>query len=843
MTVTKDLNEAITAPDGPNYWRDVLRAGGFTAVPRWSTTGTPGVEHRETRVPRTVCSALHRLAEQWAVRPHSILLAAHARVLAALSGQLGVTTGLVAEPGGPALPCRLDTEPATWHDLVRHVERVTATLRTHRGVPIEPLRQELGLPTPLFETVFDPHDSGAVSENLADDLADDTVLRVTVLAHDDQLTLRVYHRTDVLDADAAERIMGYHATALALLTADPTAEHGRQGLLPAPELRYQLHGLAGRHRELPGRRAHELFEERVRAHPDAVAAVRGDQQLTYRELNARANRLARALLARDPRAEDVVAVVTERSLNWLVAVLAVFKAGGAYLPIEPHFPPDRIATTLTRAGCRLVLTEPGATANLDRALTSRPGVRTLAITVDQDYPDTDLGIEVAPDQLAYIYFTSGSTGEPKGAMCEHAGMLNHLFAKIDDQEVGPGSVVAQTAPQCFDISLWQLIAALLVGGRTVLVEQELTLDVGRFVQRIVDARVSVLQVVPSYLEVVLSHLDQYPRELPDLRYVSVTGEALKQELTERWFAAYPEIKLLNAYGLTETSDDTNHEVLDRPPAGRVPLGAPIHNIRVYVVDERLEPVPLGAPGMIVFSGICVGRGYINDPERTRAVYLADPHRPGERLYLSGDYGRWLPGGKVEFLGRRDSQIKLNGFRIELGEIEESLARVPGIRDVAVVVAERANRTQHLVGFYTAERPLTTEFLVERLAASLPKYMVPAALRELENLPLTANGKIDKKALAALTAPATDRATTAPVEAPHTPAELRLARAWAEVIGVPVEQIGRRDHFYDRGGTSLSAVKLAIALDRLLAVRDITHHPVLAEQAALLENALPPEQRS
>jgi amino acid adenylation domain-containing protein len=795
------------------------------------------------RIPSTVCSALHRLAAQWAVRPHSVLLAAHARVLAALSGQSGVTTGLVAEAGGPALPCRLDTEPASWHDLVKNVERVTATLREHRNVPLEPLLQELRLPAQLFETVFDPYGGAEVTPRLAED----TVLRVAVLGEDEQLTMRIYHRTEVLEAEAAERIAGYHLTALALLTGDPSAEHRRQQLVSAPELRYQLHGMAGRHRELPARRAHELFEEHVRAHPDTVAAVRGDQRLTYRELNQRANRLARSLLARGLRPEDVVAVVTERSLNWLVAVLAVFKAGGAYLPIEPHFPPDRIATTLTRAGCGLVLTEPGATANLERALAALPDIRTFDATVREDHPDTDLGVEVAPDQLAYICFTSGSTGEPKGAMCEHAGMLNHLFAKIDDLEIGPGSVVAQTAPQCFDISLWQLISALLVGGRTVLVEQQLTLDVGRFVQRIVDARVSVLQVVPSYLEVVLSHLDHHPRRLPDLRYVSVTGEALKWELTERWFAAYPEIKLLNAYGLTETSDDTNHEVLDRPPAGRVPLGSPIHNIRVYVLDERLEPVPLGAPGMIVFSGICVGRGYINDPQRTRAVYLTDPHRPGERLYLSGDYGRWLPGGKLEFLGRRDSQIKLNGFRIELGEIEESLARVPGIRDVAVVVAEAANRTRHLVGFYTAERPLTTKFLLERIGRSLPKYMVPAALRELGQLPVTANGKIDKKALATLASAATDGTTdgttTAPGDAPRTQAELRLARAWAEIIGVPVAQIGRLHHFYDSGGTSLSAVKLAITLDRLLSVREITHYPVLADQAALLEKANRPERRS
>ena len=220
-------------------------------------------------------------------------------------------------------------------------------------------------------------------------------------------------------------------------------------------------------------------------------------------------------------------MVTERNLDWMAAVLAVFKAGGVYLPIEPHFPADRIATTLSRAECRLVLTEPGSTATLDQALDSLPGVQRLLVDAAyaEDHAEENLGVAVAPDQLAYIYFTSGSTGEPKGAMCEHAGMLNHLYAKIDDLGIGEGQVVAQTAPQCFDISLWQLVSALLVGGRTLLVEQEVILDVERFVDTIVDGRVAVLQVVPSYLEVVLSYLEQHPRELPDLRCVSVTGEA------------------------------------------------------------------------------------------------------------------------------------------------------------------------------------------------------------------------------------------------------------------------------------------------------------------------------
>jgi len=551
--------------------------------------------------------------------------------------------------------------------------------------------------------------------------------------------------------------------------------------------------------------------------------------------------LGRALLASGLRHEDVVAVVTERNLDWMAAVIAVFKAGGVYLPIEPHFPADRIATTLTRAQCRLVLTEAGSRGNLDRALDTLPGVRTLpvgvandAITSTKEKDTENLGIVVAADQLAYIYFTSGSTGEPKGAMCEHLGMLNHLYAKIEDLQIGEGQVVAQTAPQCFDISLWQLVSGLLVGATTLLIEQEVILDVERFVDAITDGRVAVLQLVPSYLEVVLTFLEQHPRELLDLRCVSVTGEALKRELAQRWFAGRPGIKLVNAYGLTETSDDTNHEVMDRAPEGdRVPLGRPVNNVQIYVVDDHLAPVPLGAPGAIVFSGICVGRGYVNDPERTRLAFMSDPHRPGTRLYQAGDYGRWLPDGKLEFLGRRDSQVKIRGFRIEIGEIDNALLRVPGVRDAAVIVAERADHSKQLVAFYSAEQELSFDLLRDRLAASLPEYMVPSAFHRRERLPLTANSKIDRKALTVLAGTLDVAEET--LDAPATPTESRLVAAWSKVLGAPEDQIGRNDHFFfDCGGSSLSAVKLAITLDRAVSLTDVTRHPVLADLATLID---------
>ena len=805
---------------------------GFTVVPRWTLEPVPGVGKHEVRIPDELVAAAHRLANELAVPLSSVLLAAHAKVLGALSGERKVYAGYAVEAHSP-LPIRMTLGPRSWREVLLHIARAESALLAHSDVPVDDRGGARGLAEPLFETVFDLSAGGG-------ELAEGTVLRVAFVQRDG-FVLRLRYRTEVLGATCAARIAGYHLTALSLMTADPDAEHARASLLSAEELHYQLHGLAGPLRMLPDRRAHQLFEERARAHPDAIAAVHGNRQLTYRTLDTRANQLARALLTRGLARESVVGVVTERNLDWMTAVLAIFKAGGVYLPFEPHFPPERIARMLSRAGCRLVLTERGSSAMLDRALESLSGVETLFIDAAcaEGHSDSDPGVNVWPQQLSYIYFTSGSTGEPKGAMCEQAGTLNHLFAKIDDLRIGEGDVVAQTAPQCFDISLWQLLAALLVGGRTLLVEQEIILDAKRFIDKLVEGRVNVVQVVPSYLEVLLSCLEQHPRELPDLRCVVVTGEALKKELAQRWFAVKPAIKLVNAYGLTETSDDTNHEIMDSVPRReRVPIGRPINNVRVYVVDEHLSPVPLGAPGEIVFSGICVGRGYINDRERTQRAFLTDPHHPYERLYRSGDYGRWLPEGKLEFLGRRDTQVKVSGFRIEIGEIENALLRVPGVREDAVVVTERADRGRHLVAFYSGERPVDANALRERLSASLPRYLVPTVFHWRNRLPLTDNGKIDKRALAALAAELDVAGQSG--DGPGTPTEHRLAAAWAEVLGVPKAQIGRRDHFFDRGGTSLSALKLAVALDRSVSLKDLIGHPMLADQADLIDSRLKQE---
>ncbi|MFF2650688.1 amino acid adenylation domain-containing protein [Streptomyces sp. NPDC058045] len=789
-------------------------------LPRWVTPGGErsagtGWAALTRPVPLRLAARVRLLARRTGTGWEAALLAAHTAVLTALSGEDTLHTGYTAPDGGPPRARTVGLGGGSWRELL------TASARS-AAEPVEG----------LFETVLDLGQDGPGEPPAG------TVL--TTRLHPDQggLSLTLRFRTDVVDAEAAARIAGYYLAALTALAAEPDSPVRAHSLLTAAEHRHQIDRLAGPAVELPDKRFHQLFEERAARRPGDTAAVHAGTTWTYGELNTRANRIAHAVLARDPEPEAVVAVVTERNLDWLACVLGVLKAGCAYLPVEPHAPADRMARTLARSGCRLVLTEDGVPDHLTRAAPAGTELLTTAAALAEDHPGTDPEVPVTADQLAYLYFTSGSTGEPKGAMCEHAGFLNHLLAKIEDQGIGAGQVIAQTAPQSFDISLWQLVAALLVGGSTLIVEQEAILDVDRFLDTVEEGKAAVLQLVPSYLEVVLSRLEERPRPLPALRCLSVTGEALKKELAVRWFDRFPQVPLVNAYGLTETSDDTNHEVMTRVPAwDSVPLGRPVRNVRVYVVDEALRPVPLGAPGEIVFSGVCVGRGYVNDPERTAQSFTEDPHRPGQRLYRSGDFGRWLPGGTLEFLGRRDAQVKIRGFRIEIGEIENQLVRLPDVRDGAVVVVDLPDRGRHLVAFQSgADTPSDT--LRERLRQTLPPYMVPGQVVRLDALPLTGNGKTDKKALRTLAARLAAQDEAEGHEAPATDTERRLAAAWAEVLSLPADRVGRGDGFFDLGGTSLSAVRLVVKAGRAFTLRDVVAHPVLRDLARFLDEGRP-----
>jgi amino acid adenylation domain-containing protein len=829
--------------DSAEYWRSVMQVGGVTSVPRWAREPSSGTARHEEPVPDDLWAGYRTVAESFAVPEESVLLAVHALVLSTMTGEREVAIGCPAPEHGQILPVRIEAGRSTWRALLQATSQSLATAMSYAQIAVQPLRAELGVPCP-FETVVTrvtDLTGPRQADPRPDDLPPGIAVSVAEVARGDDRFLRFTYRTEVLDAEAITRLAGYHRQALRYLVMDPQADPRSRSLLSAEERDRQLFAMAGPNVPLPDRRVHELFQDRAHHQPQAIAAIQGERRWTYRELNGRANRLGRALRAQGLHREQIVAVSLERNLEWLAAVLAIFKAGGAYLPIEPHVPVERVGSILDRSGCAVVLTESASRTAVDEAVRTRPDVSVMSVEElwAEEHDERDLDLPVEADQLAYLLFTSGSTGQPKGAMCEHAGMLNHLYAKIMDLRIADGEVVPQTGPQSFDISVWQLLAGLLVGGSTLIVEQDVVLDVERLVDTLVTHRAGVLQVVPSYLDAVVGYLEQDPRPLPDLHTLCPTGDLLKKDLVRRWFAIQPQIPVVNTYGLTETSDDAVHAVLSEvPAAARIPLGRPIINTPVYITDEDLQPVPLGAPGMIVFGGVCVGRGYVNDPERTAVMFRPDPHRPGGRVCVTGDHGRWLPDGTLDFLGRRDTQVKIRGFRIEIGDVENALSRVEGVRDGAVVVVDHGLSSARLVGFYSTDLPVSEDAVLTELAGIVPGYLVPSAVHRRQSLPLTANGKIDRRALVSLAGElSAAQEPSADHHPPETETEHTLAAAWSRILGVAPERIGRQDHFFDLGGTSMSAVKLAITLQRAVSLQQITRFPVLAELATVMDDGV------
>jgi amino acid adenylation domain-containing protein len=468
---------------------------------------------------------------------------------------------------------------------------------------------------------------------------------------------------------------------------------------------------------------------------------------------------------------------------------------------------------LADAGSRLVLTADDL-----------PGALDPTTAAERAEP-----VAVAPDDLAYALFTSGSTGRPKGALVEHRGMLNHMLAKAADLGLDENTVLAQNASQCFDISIWQLFGALVVGGRTVVCPDEVAADPRALLATVRAEGVTTLEVVPSLLDVTLDLPVTTP--LAGLSHLLVTGEAVPVPLLARWFHLFPTVPVVNAYGPTEASDDITHHILRAAPDGTsVPIGRPIPNARLYVVDDTValdSPTalsPRGVVGELCVAGPCVGRGYVGDEERTAAAFPPDPF-VGGRLYRTGDLGRWLPDGTLEFLGRKDDQVKVRGHRIELGEVEAALARCPGVGASAAAV-----RDDLLVGYVVTAEPADT--VKAHLGAELPAYMVPDAVVVLDRLPLTGNGKIDRKALPAPTVTTEPSAEAVP---PATELEWAVAALFTEVLGI--ETTDAAADFFALGGQSLKAVLLlALAQERfgvLVPLAEVFRDPTVRGVAAAI----------
>lgn len=822
--------------------------------------------------------ALKNLSREEGVTMFMVLLAAFQIVLARYSGQYDIAVGSpIAGRNRTELEnligCFINTlvlrtdvsGNPTFSELLRRVRDTSLGAYAHQDLPferlIEELRPERDLRrNPLFQVFFAFQNIPEQRVNLPDLTAtfleqksEQTPfdLDLTLWEDSGQFTGGFKYNTALFEPETITRLHGYFLTLLAAIAADPAQRIGDIPLLSEEEkLRLLTAWNATRTAYPRQERFHEYVAQQAYSTPDAIAVSDDSERASYRELNRRTERLAAHLAGHGVKPERLVGVYMERGVQWAVAVLAIFKAGGVYLPLDPRHPPARLRSILVHSDCHLILTTQELESRVSGLLQTGEIPTLYLETLLQDEPEEDWQpVSYPAAQLAYVMYTSGSTGKPKGVMVEHRGMLNHLYAKIDALKLTANDVVVQTASQCFDISIWQLLAVWLVGGQVRIYNDDVAMDPERLAQRLAEDSINIVEVVPSVLQGMIAVQEMRGERkvrLDQLRWMIPTGEALSAELCERWLQLYPYIPLLNAYGPTECSDDVTHHVISEPTgvdvAGQmVPIGKPVGNLRVYVLDRQQQLQPVGVRGEIFIGGVGVGRGYLNDTVRTAEQFLPDPWSEvgGERLYRTGDTGRYRADGAIEFLGRIDQQVKIRGYRIELGEVEQVLRAQTGVKEAEVDVREGAAGQQWLVGYVVAQEgsQLSMEELRNAMRQLLPEYMVPPIIVQLHNMPLTPNGKLDRRAL-----PDPDEQRVQSEKdyvAPHTPLEAQLAAIWAEVLKLP--RVGLYENFFEVGGHSLLTVPLLARIQETwqvtLPLRYIFEFPTVDQLAAAIEKML------
>ncbi|MFG6829452.1 amino acid adenylation domain-containing protein [Burkholderia pseudomallei] len=555
---------------------------------------------------------------------------------------------------------------------------------------------------------------------------------------------------------------------------------------------------------------HQLFEAQVDRKPEAIALTFDGQRLSYAELNARANRLAHYLQARGVGPDRLVALCAERGIEMVVGLLAILKAGGAYVPLDPSHPPERLRRMLDDTNPVAVLVD-DIGADALASFESHVAARSPRVHLSRDIaqwracnpanPPTPR--ERAARRLAYVIYTSGSSGEPKGVMNEHRGVVNRLWWMQQTYALDERDAVLQKTPFSFDVSVWEFFWPLMSGARLVIAKPEGHKDPAYLSELIDRERVTTLHFVPSMLQAFLED-EGAARGCGSVKRVMCSGEALPPSLVKRFYRCLPDARLHNLYGPTEAAVDVTAWACDAEEGGAsVPIGRPIANTRIYILDGYGQPVPRGVAGELYIGGVQVARGYLNRPELTRERFVDDPFVAGGRLYKTGDLARWRTDGSLEYLGRNDFQVKIRGFRIELGEIEAQLAKVAGVRETVVLARDSGSPAgeKRLVAYYTGNADVAA--LREQATRHLPAYMVPSAYVRLDAWPLTPNGKLDRRALPA---PADDAYARAEYEAPQGAKEEALAAIWKDLL--PVERISRHDNFFELGGHSLLVIGLS-----------------------------------
>jgi amino acid adenylation domain-containing protein len=733
---------------------------------------------------------------------------------------------------------RVDASGAlTFRQFLRQGRETALQAYAHQDMPFEKLVEELNPDrdlggTPFFQAFMALQNAPAGSWDLPGLRVEDVNAELREAKFDLSLMLiesesgvegQLSYAADLFAPESIDQIIQHYANLLERAVVQPDVPLATIELLSADERRQIVVEWNCAARTYPGELAPEAFETQARRAPKAPALEFQGVRLTYQEMDERSNRLARHLLERGLVREMCVGIGLERGIDWAVAILAVWKAGGVYMPLDITHPKDRLAFMLEEAKVGMVLSEVGMLDDLP----PHPSV----ICLDEDWELIERqsaerpAIDLRPEQLAYVMYTSGSAGKPKGVMIEHGGMINHLRGKVEGLGLQPEDIVAQNASASFDVSVWQLFAPLIAGAKAQIIGEEISRHPFDLFEEVNRLEITVLETVPTLLGAYLD--DPGDWEFKRLRCLISNAEPLPVSMCERWASLYPGIRLLNTYGATECSDDVTHQTVDLSGSRNLTyatLGTPLPNLTVYVLDEEMRPVPYGVAGELCLGGFGVGRGYLSQPALTAMRFVPDPfsQEPGRRLYRTGDLGRLNRDGSLEFLERMDFQVKLRGHRVELGEIESAALEHDGVGQAVVLLREDEPGDKRLVAYIVPSRsakqspeampasdeaddlssnslPLT---LRDHLTARLPAYMAPDAYVILDELPLTVSGKLDRLALPK---PESGISAAETFVAPRNEVETEICSLWASLLRV--ERVGVNDNFFALGGHSLLATQV------------------------------------
>jgi amino acid adenylation domain-containing protein/non-ribosomal peptide synthase protein (TIGR01720 family) len=840
------------------FWRETL--AGFSAPTPLGIERGPGPRSgyatERARVPEAVTAKLQALARRESLTLGTVVQGAWALLLSRYGGEDDVAFGAVVS-GRPAelegvedtvglfintLPVRVRTRPdervLPW---LRGLQALNVAMREHEYAPLGQVQRWSDVPAgePLFRSIF-VFENYPVEDVMAGAQRELTVQRTMALDHTGypltvgaapgrELAVYVEYESARFEGAAVGRMLEHVGVLLEGMASGPERALSTLGLLTAAERARVVEAWNDTARPFPGRRCiHDLVAEQAARTPDAPAVLSADGILTYAGLHASAGRLASRLRAGGVGPEARVAVCTGRSPEMAVAILGTLRAGAAYVPLDPAYPPERLAYLLRDSGARVLLTQRSLAGGL-------PATDAEVVFLDAagaGAPEPD-GAAAEPGNAAYVIYTSGSTGLPKGVVVEHRSVVAYATDMAARLGLGPDHRILQFASPGFDVVVEELFPAWVAGAAVVFSGADL-FSPDELLRVIAGEGVTGLELPTAYWHEWVRELAEAGRRLPEcVRFVIVGGERVSPERLEQW--ARLETPLVHVFGLTETAVTSTTLRLEAGEDGsgweNLPVGSPTANTRLYVLDPAGEPVPAGVPGELFIGGPGVARGYHGRPELTAGKFVPDPFgtEPGDRLYRTGDRVRWLEGGALEFLGRIDHQVKVRGYRIEPGEVEAALRTHPGVRDAAVLAREDAPGDRRLVGYVVAggEPPSAGE-LREWLKARLPEYMVPGAYVVLDALPLTPNGKTDRRALPAPDGPSgPDRAYAAP----GTPAERVLAGVWAELLRV--ERVGVEDDFFELGGDSILSIQVVSRARRagvFVTPRQVFEHPTVAALA-------------